>query len=131
MATCETIDLPHDQIPSCPDCKLQLIAESGMYGTYHSCPNFVCDITAGFSEFDKQWHLTDQETRDRRRDAHAVFDRIWQARGSMSRRAAYTWLSYALGMWNGPRDCHIKHFNVEQCSRMIELCRSFLGDNDA
>jgi succinate dehydrogenase flavin-adding protein (antitoxin of CptAB toxin-antitoxin module) len=48
--------------------------------------------------------------------AHIKFDRLWR-HGFMTRKEAYLWLSYRLGI---PEDeCHIRFFNSDQYRRAI------------
>ena len=55
-----------------------------------------------------------------KKEAHRQFDPIWKS-GLMNRREAYNWLSTML---NVPiEECHVGHFDVKMCQRMIHLCK--------
>lgn len=56
-------------------------------------------------------------TRRARKLAHDAFDQIW-VEGEMSRRAAYAWLSHAMGL----DPIHIGALDEEQCRRVVHLC---------
>lgn len=61
------------------------------------------------------------ETRRARYRAHKYFDKIFRKHKIMSRTDAYFWLANVMHV---PRNqCHISHFNVEQCERVVELSR--------
>lgn len=53
--------------------------------------------------------------------AHRAFDPLWQS-GYMARRVAYKWLAYELDMANSA--CHIGMFDVEQCKRVVAVCKT-------
>ena len=55
-----------------------------------------------------------------RMEAHAAFDPLWQ-HGSMTRSAAYRWLSRQMSIPKG--DCHMGRFTVDQCRRVVDLCK--------
>lgn len=69
-------------------------------------------------------------TRRARMDAHAAFDRLWQAKQkregcskSKARNAGYDWLADQLGLTR--RTCHIGSMSAEDARRVTELCRRF------
>src|ERR1700733_6949379 len=66
--------------PLCPRHGNPLIYTRGKFGGFYCCQHYAseCSITANKSEFDGHFHMTDQQTRDRRKLTHAVFDPIWQ-----------------------------------------------------
>lgn len=55
-----------------------------------------------------------------RGEAHAAFDPLWKS-GAMSRSQAYKWLAMQMGL--RPDDCHMEKFTVEQCRKVVEICR--------
>lgn len=58
--------------------------------------------------------------RNKRIEAHQEFDSFWKEQG-MSRAKAYKWLS---GKMHLPSNkTHIGGFEVEQCQKVIDLCR--------
>lgn len=64
--------------------------------------------------------LANAELRRAKMDAHHAFDRLWRT-GVKSRGDAYAWLAERLGM--DRKDCHIGMFDVEQCNRVVAVCR--------
>lgn len=58
------------------------------------------------------------QTRQARKNAHAVFDPMWNGR-RMRRRDAYAWLAHGLGIKY--EDCHIGEFDTAMCQRVIEV----------
>jgi hypothetical protein len=66
--------------------------------------------------------LADSELRQCKKQAHALFDPIWQRpSGGKSRRGAYNWLADKLGI--PMPECHIGMFDVEMCRKVIAACR--------
>lgn len=71
--------------------------------------------------------LANAETRKARSAAHAAFDPLWRDNGIKrfrSRGHAYNWLSQEMKLKWG-QECHIGHFNVEQCNEVVRICVSF------
>lgn len=70
-------------------------------------------------------------TRSARGEAHAAFDALWKrkvARGTPrkeARNAGYAWLAREMGL--DVEDTHIGSFTTEQCERVVELCRPYVG----
>lgn len=64
--------------------------------------------------------LADEKLRYWKRCAHAAFDPIWKSR-KMSRHAAYAWLSQQMGL--PVEQTHIGMFNINQCRKVIEICK--------
>ena len=76
--------------------------------------------------------LANAELRQAKQDAHVAFDRLWRATtpaGSFDRKGAYLWLAQHLGIERN--DCHIGYFDVEQCQRVVEVCRAAVPDREA
>lgn len=65
--------------------------------------------------------LANAELRKAKMDAHAIFDLLWRT-GKRSRRQAYAWLAHELGI--DISQCHIGEFDLEQCRRVVEICRA-------
>ncbi|GGA05936.1 zinc-finger-containing protein [Dyella caseinilytica] len=63
--------------------------------------------------------LANAELRRARMDAHAAFDPSWK--GNKRRRGErYAWLAERLGI---PRAaCHIGHFDLAMCRRVVDVC---------
>ncbi len=78
--------------------------------------------------------LANAELRQAKQAAHRAFDRLWKAKirrdGCQkfeARQAAYAWLAERLGI--DPKDAHIGMFDVDQCRRVVEVCKPFHGEN--
>lgn len=65
----------------------------------------------------------DYETRQARIEAHDAFDELWRS-GMFTRREAYAKLARFLQL--SRRETHIGHFNIEQCRRTSDFCRSLI-----
>ena len=65
--------------------------------------------------------LANKELRKARMYAHAAFDPRWES-GHMKRKDAYGWLTKQMGLRH-PRECHIGRFDLEQCRRVVEVCK--------
>lgn len=100
----------------CPVHHLDLVAHRASYGLF--CPTAGCTIIGHTSEHDGKFRISDIRTRDARHLAHDAFDRLYK-NGPMSKRKAYDWLARELRL-SGPA-CHIKHFDIAMCERVIEL----------
>lgn len=84
--------------------------------------------------------LADKELRDAKRAAHEAFDRTWRARLAKrsavdptyskrnARASRYKLLASLLGV--APSACHIGMFDLQQCRRVVGLCRSGALDTD-
>ncbi len=72
--------------------------------------------------------LANEELREWKKKAHAVFDPIWEEamnRGASkfeARNNTYQWLSEAMGK---KYQVHIGQSDVEECKQIVELCESF------
>lgn len=62
--------------------------------------------------------LANAQLRSAKRRAHMVFDPIWRD-GDLSRQEAYAWLARQMNM--PLSQCHIGHFNVQQCNQAMEI----------
>jgi hypothetical protein len=75
--------------------------------------------------------LANAETRDLRKQAHALFDELWRRKMAHTgcdqgeaRGAGYRWLAKQLGV--EPKDCHIGHMQAELLRQVIDICRPFV-----
>lgn len=95
------------------------------YGMIYYCK--ACEAWVGVHRgSDKPMgRLANFELRVEKRKAHAVFDQIWRHK-HMRRESAYAWLAEQLGL---PRqETHIGMFDVDQCKRVVEICRKKLEE---
>ena len=65
--------------------------------------------------------VANEMLRLKRKETHEVFDGWWKAH-HMSRTQAYKLLARKLGI--PPDQAHIGDFDMDQCQRLINLCRS-------
>jgi len=79
--------------------------------------------------------LANAELRKAKIEAHAAFDRFWQAaiklRGwtkGKARAKAYAWLSKSLEI--PAEDCHIGMFDIADCKRVTALCTAIKAVED-
>lgn len=64
--------------------------------------------------------LANAVLRMKRRETHEIFDAFWRSRG-LSRTQAYRWLAAALHLPES--GAHIGNFEMDDCQRVITLCR--------
>lgn len=60
-----------------------------------------------------------KETKQARRDAHAVFDQIWKQNLVRNRWAAYNWMRQTMGL--SESQAHISMFDSSQCVELMRL----------
>ncbi|MDS4028615.1 MAG: zinc-finger-containing protein [Candidatus Contendobacter sp.] len=65
--------------------------------------------------------LANAELRRAKSAAHAAFDPLWK-QGPWTRKQAYSWLAKQLGI--AAEECHIGHFDIEQCRRVVTVCKT-------
>ena len=65
--------------------------------------------------------VANEMLRLKRKETHEGFDAWWRAR-RMTRTQAYKWLSEQF--YSGGQQAHIGSFEMDQCQRLIDLCRS-------
>ena len=100
----------------CPKCGQLNVGKMGPYGPYRACANYPrCDMILN------SFGWSDQKTRNARKAAHRVFDRLWKITGGRffhQRGEAYKQLAEHMGL--SSRACHIEAFAVEQCQVVME-----------
>jgi hypothetical protein len=125
--------------PTCPYCgQPAVLISSGPsyrpeYGPYWCCA--PCDARVGVHRgtIRPLGRLANAELRVARIRAHAAFDPLWQRTHTayperrtnrnmlkrIGRNRAYAWLAEKMGL--PVSACHIGEFDVEQCSRVVQL----------
>ena len=106
---------------NCPECGAPMELKDGRFGTFYGCTGFPrCTVTGSVHKGTDRILGTpaDRETKAWRIKAHAAFDPLWKS-GNMTRPDAYKWLAGELGI--SVEDCHIGHFDIRQCKRVIEV----------
>lgn len=64
--------------------------------------------------------VANETLRLKRIETHQVFDAFWKYKG-MSRTKGYRWLAEQMGL--PERLAHIGGFEMDQCQKVIDLCR--------
>ena len=74
--------------------------------------------------------VANKELREAKKKAHSAFDPLWRKavnngrKKNEARAAAYKWLSEQ--METPIEYTHIGMFDVEQCKKVVELCKNYL-----
>lgn len=88
-----------------------------------------CDAWVGMHHDTKKpfGTLAKSDLRKKRVLAHAEFDKLWNLKiqegysKTAARKYAYQWLAECM---NKPVDkCHIGFFNIDECNKVISLCK--------
>lgn len=124
----------------CDYCEMpaQLMEDSSpLYHGVNYGPAWVCPLGCGWVGCHKGTckplgRIANKELRRAKMDAHAAFDRLWQAKWRKercskkhARGAGYQWLAVQLGIDQAV--CHIGMMNVAMCRRVVEVCRPYHG----
>ena len=128
----------------CPYCNSEtelidtVIIYGRSYGNAWACKNYPkCDAFVGVHKHNNKplGRLANEVLRTEKKNAHSVFDALWKEKArrlekdgmkhgdakGRARRAAYRWLSRQMDIEK--KYCHIGMFDVEQCKRVVEICR--------
>ena len=110
---------------------IRLVPASSIYGEsaqrlgmkeewLYQCQN--CNARVGCHKGTKRplGNVANEVLRLKRMETHQVFDSFWRAK-RMSRTKANRWLSEQMELPESK--AHIGGFEMEQCQRLIELCR--------
>lgn len=66
-------------------------------------------------------NVANEALRLKRIETHQIFDTFWREK-RMSRTAAYKWLARKMGL--PEKHTHIGGFEMDQCQKVIDLCRN-------
>jgi hypothetical protein len=111
--------------PICPYCgkPAELVSEEEWYGRVYDNlgrPRWACrscDASVGtHPDGSPLGSLANRELRQARMDAKDHLQQLFP-----NRKELYAWLSQQMGL--SRRQCHVGMFNLEQCRRVVELCR--------
>jgi len=97
-------------------------------GEIYLCTN--CNASVGAHKETKKpmGTLANKVLSMERAEAHRVFDALWQKWG-LSRSKAYEWLAVQMSL---PKHrTHIAYFDIEQCERVISICREHEDKKEA
>jgi hypothetical protein len=117
----------------CPYCqgKTAFVDSSYIYGISYGMV-YICKPCKAYVGVHKGTskalgRLANKELRNAKKDAHSVFDQLWAIKVSAgyskseSRAKAYKWLSDEMGIPS--EKTHIGMFDVEQCNKVVDLCK--------
>jgi len=129
----------------CPYCgSVAILKDSSIiygrsYGLAFVCENYpACDAYVGVHKHNNEplGRLANAELRIAKIDAHKYFDNLWQRklikrrkeRGNnykkhWARGSGYKWLAEQMGLES--KDCHIGMFDVQQCKKVVEICKPY------
>ena len=118
--------------PYCDAAAVFLASSAPIYGRDHG-PMWACmpcEAWVGVHPGTRTplGRLANKQLRTAKIAAHAAFDPIWK-RGHASRGTAYEELAQRLGI--ARKDCHIGHFDVATCLRVVEICRTLAPELQA
>lgn len=107
-----------------------LIYGGQSYGMMYDCR--PCDAYVGVHRGTNRalGRLANKELREWKKAAHSFFDPLWKAKmkkrhmqKNVARNLAYEWLAREMGL--PKEETHIGMFDVQQCKKVIELCKKY------
>lgn len=120
-ATPEPINQMAKPIPICPRCGQPATRCETPTGLKNRCE--PCGLWSRGSKplRDEAGHLAERDRITARRNAHAVFDRLW-LEGHLQREVAYVWLAQELGI---ERDlCHMSLMDTETAQHALKAAKA-------
>ncbi len=89
---------------------------------FYQCQN--CNARVGCHRGSKRplGNLANEVLRLKRMETHQVYDAFWKSKG-MIRTQAYKWLAERMQI--PEQQAHIGSFEMDQCQRVIDLCREY------
>ena len=102
---------------TCPDCRVRMRL-LGKARLRYICPACKGSLSADANGKPRGVPAT-LATRQWRRRAHTVFDRLWR-QSQVSRSAAQRWLAAELGI--ATRQCHFSYMDGPMLKRVVKLC---------
>lgn len=107
----------------CGECSGPMRLRNSKFGMFYGCLNYpTCKGTIGAHPWGEPKGIpAGSETRNARMDAHSALDRLWMENLLPSRGEAYSWLSRRMGIM----EVHIGEMDVEQCQKVVELCKAY------
>ncbi|BFK89678.1 DUF3268 family zinc-finger domain-containing protein [Blautia coccoides] len=121
----------------CPYCGSAAILKDSSYvygpgarqGKVYVCSRYpTCDAHVGVKPgtIRPNGTLANKSLRQKRIQAHQVFDQIW-LNGIFSRNQAYSWASDKLGI--PMEEMHIGNFDIYRCNQLIQESKKVLKNN--
>lgn len=126
------------KVIKCPYCGAQafLHPSSAVYGinarsgeSLYVCSRYpACDSYVGAHRKSllPMGSLANGDLRNKRIQAHKVFDRLWQ-NGIMEKWQAYQWMQAKFGL--SSEQAHIAKFSEYMCDQLIRICEQALENN--
>lgn len=99
-ASVDRLGMRNEKIYQCQNCNARVGCHKGTNQPYGNVANEVLRL--------------------KRIETHQVFDSFWKQR-HMSRTAAYKWLAKKMNLT--AETAHIGGFEMDQCQKVIDLCR--------
>lgn len=124
----------------CGDCGSPLVLKDGKFGIFYGCVMYRENGCRGSLNCHKVTSEplgfpVDSVTRQLRKEAHALFDQLWQANARsqpgaamMRREEAYKWMAKHLGL--SESDAHIAKLDAAGCRRLIATVDRYLNPPD-
>lgn len=120
---------------TCPYCNRptkyvdSAVVYSRSYGKIYYCSD--CQAWVGVHKGTNKalGRLANAELREWKIEAHKYFDPLWQKKmqqglsKTQARRRAYKWLAGLMGI--PASETHIGMFDVDQCKRVVEICKRY------
>jgi hypothetical protein len=117
---------------ACPACgkRPELVTGATLYGhridlngkLFWRCPDGCAHVGCHAGTSVPLGLLATEQVRQARIRAHAAVDALWGAGGAMSRDRVYGELTRRLGL--SREACHIGRFDVDECERVVTICRA-------
>ncbi len=111
---------------NCNSTNIRLTENSVLYGTQQGdwpiiwyCDDCQASVGCHPDTDIPLGYLADRDTKRSRMLAHEAFDPFWKS-GNNGRQDTYSWLASQMGI--PPKECHISHFNKEQCQQVVDIC---------
>ena len=114
----------------CPNCNVQMVRRKSKFGENYwwGCPNYPkCTVTAAEHPDGTPMSLpADQETKDLRKEAHRLSEKMWGAWNSprCKKQEMYSWLE------NNTVEGHIGKMSKESLHALIKKLNLFLEYKD-
>lgn len=116
------------KVTKCVDSS-EIYGKRAQYGWMYYCK--PCGAYVGCHKGSKKalGRLADHPLREAKKEAHHYFDGLWKHKMNKgftkneARTQAYDWLSCQMELKK--EETHIGMFDVDQCKRVVEICRPY------
>lgn len=121
----------------CPYCfkHTQHVSDTEVYARSYGAMIYLCRHCLAYVSCHKSQptvslgRVANKELREAKIEAHYFFDYLWRKKiekgfsKKEARGSAYKWLAQQMNIH--PELCHIGYFDVEQCERVVEICKPY------